>query len=101
MSLGAITVQKEALLVIFYGQKYYWILWLPCFKILFARQIFVMVVNISAWLFTFGLECGALCKKKQTMPSVVHPTDVGGSVTVVSMHFKMPICSAKISKRAN
>lgn len=60
-----------------------------------------MVVNVSVWLFTFGLECGTVRRKKQTMPSVVHATDVDFSVTVVSMHFKMPSCSAKISKRAN
>lgn len=60
-----------------------------------------MVVNVSVWLFTFGLECGTLRKKKQTTTSVVRATDVSCSVTVVSMHFKMPNCSAKISKRGN
>lgn len=60
-----------------------------------------MVVNISVWLFIFGLECGTLRGKKQTVPSVVYATDVGSSVSVVPIHFKMPNCSGKISKKTN
>jgi len=47
---------------------------------LFPRWSFVTVVNVLVEFFTFGLECGTLWGKKQTMIPIVHPTDLGDLV---------------------
>lgn len=45
-----------------------------------------MVLNILVCFFTFGLDCGTLWGKRQTMISVVHPTNLGGSVFKCSVN---------------